>query len=283
MAIYHQDTFTGSDGTLLTSHTPEVGGAYTSINGAFEIQSNKLAVNTLSGGNVAATLDPGQTEYMATVVFTVPTISTDSGERTLEFHFRRIDGSNYNIVQLIWQSGSDTSDATFTVRNVFFPASGGVIGSGTASLAAGVSHTLVLVVTSTTIVATIDGNSTGTITDSINNTGTLFSLQFFLTTTTTSVPVFDSLAITSIVLAGVIQNATNECPIVITTTDPHGIELAPGATVVTLSGVIGNLAANGTFFATYIDTTTFYLCGSQGNGDFVESPDSVFTIVEATT
>lgn len=61
---------------------------------------------------------------------------------------------------------------------------------------------------------------------------------------------------------GAITGATNAEPIVITQAS-HG--LASGMTV-TISGVLGNTAANGTFVVTSINSSTYSLNGSAGNG-----------------
>lgn len=58
--------------------------------------------------------------------------------------------------------------------------------------------------------------------------------------------------------------ATNANPIVITSTG-HG--LTDGARV-TITGVVGNDAANGTFVVTRVDADRFSLNGSEGDGDY---------------
>lgn len=62
-----------------------------------------------------------------------------------------------------------------------------------------------------------------------------------------------------------ITAATNASPIQITTS--VGTSLATGQTV-TISGVAGNTAANGTFKITVVNSTTFTLDGSTGNGTY---------------
>ena len=63
---------------------------------------------------------------------------------------------------------------------------------------------------------------------------------------------------------GSLTNATNASPIVITSTS-HG--LTTGA-LVTISGVTGNTAANGTFNVTKVDANSFSLDGTTGNGAY---------------
>ena len=64
---------------------------------------------------------------------------------------------------------------------------------------------------------------------------------------------------------GTLSNATNASPIVITSTS-HG--LSTGA-MITVVGVTGNTAANGTFIVTVVDNNTFSLDGSTANGAYV--------------
>ena len=64
---------------------------------------------------------------------------------------------------------------------------------------------------------------------------------------------------------GTLTNATNATPIVITSA-AH--KLTDGMKV-TIAGVTGNTAANGTFTITYIDANSFSLNSSVGNGAYV--------------
>jgi hypothetical protein len=64
--------------------------------------------------------------------------------------------------------------------------------------------------------------------------------------------------------SGTITGATNAAPIVITSAN-H--KLTTG-TRVTISGVGGNTAANGSWTITSIDANTFSLTGSSGNGNY---------------
>lgn len=64
--------------------------------------------------------------------------------------------------------------------------------------------------------------------------------------------------------SGAITGATNASPIVLTSA-AHGLTTG---TRVTVSGVLGNTAANGTFTVTRVDADTFSLDGSTGNGSY---------------
>lgn len=61
--------------------------------------------------------------------------------------------------------------------------------------------------------------------------------------------------------SGTISGATNATPIVVTTNAAHG--LVSGQPV-TISGVVGNTAANGTFYVNVLTTTTFALYSNAG-------------------
>lgn len=62
-----------------------------------------------------------------------------------------------------------------------------------------------------------------------------------------------------------VSGATNASPIVITTTTNHGLTTGDK---VTITGVTGNTAANGTFTITVTGAATFSLDGSTGNGAY---------------
>ena len=64
--------------------------------------------------------------------------------------------------------------------------------------------------------------------------------------------------------SGSITGATNASPIVVTSA-AHDLTVG---TVVVISGVLGNTAANGTFVISAVTTNTFTLTGSTGNGAY---------------
>ena len=74
-----------------------------------------------------------------------------------------------------------------------------------------------------------------------------------------------------------VTGATNAEPIVVTTSEPH--LLGTGARV-RISGVEGNTAANGLWLVTVVDSTSFELNGSTGDGSFTGS-DGVAVVVPA--
>jgi hypothetical protein len=64
--------------------------------------------------------------------------------------------------------------------------------------------------------------------------------------------------------AGTVTEASNAAPIVITSAN-HGLTTG---TYITVSGVLGNTGANGSFTVTRIDADTFSLDGSTGTGSW---------------
>jgi hypothetical protein len=65
-----------------------------------------------------------------------------------------------------------------------------------------------------------------------------------------------------------VTGATNATPIVITTSATHGLATD---NIVTITGVLGNTAANGTFTITVVSGTTFSLNSSVGNGAYTSA------------
>jgi hypothetical protein len=63
---------------------------------------------------------------------------------------------------------------------------------------------------------------------------------------------------------GSVTAATNASPIVITSSN-HGLNTG---TRITVTGVLGNTAANGTFNVTVVNSNSFSLDGSTGNGAY---------------
>jgi hypothetical protein len=77
-----------------------------------------------------------------------------------------------------------------------------------------------------------------------------------------------------------ITGASNAAPIAITTAVPSGLQT--GATV-SISGALGNSAANGTFAITVTGLTSFTLDGSTGNGAWSSGGTITVTAYDATT
>ena len=78
---------------------------------------------------------------------------------------------------------------------------------------------------------------------------------------------------------GLVVDATNMAPIVITTAVPHNLM---DGNQVRISGVLGNTDANGDFFVSILSNLTFELDGSSGNGAFLPSPDARWVLLDGT-
>ena len=113
--------------------------------------------------------------------------------------------------------------------------------------------------------ASYTGGSTGTATPA--STSVPFLLEE-LESTTSTLRAIQPLAVgfvTSVTSMLAATGATNTTPIEITTVNAHG--LATGA-MLTIAGVTGNTAANGTWSIFVTGPTTFRLTGSVGNGAY---------------
>lgn len=74
-----------------------------------------------------------------------------------------------------------------------------------------------------------------------------------------------------------ISNATNATPIRVTA-NSHGLPV--GVSMVDITGVVGNEAANGFHIASYVDANTFDLTNTAGSGTYV-SGGTVQRIIRA--
>ncbi|MGA9671372.1 MAG: neuraminidase-like domain-containing protein, partial [Terracidiphilus sp.] len=73
-----------------------------------------------------------------------------------------------------------------------------------------------------------------------------------------------------------VTGATNASPIAISTTEPHSYQTGQQ---VSISGIGGNTAANGTFSITVTGSTTFTLNGSTGNGNWTSGGTTTGVLV----
>ncbi|MGH2548526.1 MAG: proprotein convertase P-domain-containing protein, partial [Thermomicrobiales bacterium] len=77
--------------------------------------------------------------------------------------------------------------------------------------------------------------------------------------------------------SGLIADASDEDPIVITTAAPHGMR---NGALVTLTGIEGNTAANGTYSISNVTANSFTIAGAVGNGTYT-SGTGIWMAVEA--
>lgn len=271
MAFYWRDTFTGANATLLTAHTPEVGsGGYTDVGDAMAIMANQAGQESPLN-NYGFRFDPGQTTFTLYVTFRAA-LAAQCVNRRFKFYVRYQDASNHFYAYVNF--GTSDTVTTFTLHRVLATVDT-TVATGTISILAATEYTMVMKVTPTTVSATIGNVLIGVDSESLA-TQTKCALHSHVDTNVQFAQYFDNLNVTDGALY--VTNATNACPIVITTSLPNGIALIPGLTLVTISGVLGNTNANGIFAATPVTDTTFYLCGSHGNAAFIESLQSTFVI-----
>lgn len=87
------DKYIDPNGTLLTAHSPEVGGPY-SGSATFEIQSN-AAITTAVAGGVTASFLPMPKLFNATLRFTIT--QSDMG-----WYFNQVDASHFYFLNIVW-------------------------------------------------------------------------------------------------------------------------------------------------------------------------------------
>jgi len=113
------DSFTDTDATAIASHSPSIGGAWTSVTGAATIESNKLSDN---GADIQATVSSGLADCTIEVNLTA---NNDDFQGIL---FRKVDASNYYIVGLdndnnvrVWRQiagvWSNTNSSALTINS----------------------------------------------------------------------------------------------------------------------------------------------------------------------
>ncbi len=90
---YVVDTFTDSNGVVITSHTPDVGGPWYALDGTMEIQSDSLQGTVFSSNNTAARIDSGHTDYHISVEFTIPLTGSILVDLPI-LMFRTVDRNN---------------------------------------------------------------------------------------------------------------------------------------------------------------------------------------------
>lgn len=167
------DSFTDSDSTAIGSHTPEVspgGASYTVSTGAFVVYNNRCV---LSSGPVGVfTFDPGVTEYTWTIDFLISPSSQSSNSREFRAKFR-VNGLDEFTVRVQMAASADTASG-FTLYKIV----SGVqtaLATGTVTINTDTHYTCTIVVTSSTVAATING-VTVNVTDSDLNTNTDMSV-----------------------------------------------------------------------------------------------------------
>lgn len=163
---YVYDTFTGTDGTNLAAHTPDIGGAWTVSAGTITIQSNRAASSASGAGN-GALIESGQ----ANIVITGTVRWTDgTGGLGTGFYFRATDISNLWLVEIENTSTItiyDRQAGTFTLR----------ASASVAAISANTDYPIRITASGNTITAVWNNNETINFTSSFNNTATQVGLR----------------------------------------------------------------------------------------------------------
>ncbi len=145
------DSFTGTNGTAITAHTPESGTAASAAAGGAQIQSNKLSFTSPAVGanNYTRWTGSGDGTTYATFQFTTPA----AGNRYLEFYVNRTDANNSWFINYFKHP---TSGEKFRIYEI----ASGVItqrATSTVVLLANTTYTVVIKAVGDTITATLYG------------------------------------------------------------------------------------------------------------------------------
>jgi lysophospholipase L1-like esterase len=143
------DTFTGTNGTALTAHTPDVntpGHTWASPVGALNIQGNK-ARNTTTLSTAISVIDSGRSDATAQVVVN----ETVGGNADAGLVLRYSDTSNY------WKLYLDCAAGTVTLEE--HSTANGVVTRGQANVtqSAGINYLVTAVLSGSTILAFVNG------------------------------------------------------------------------------------------------------------------------------
>lgn len=165
--ILLSDTFTGVNGTALTSHAMDVGPGWTAVTGTFQIQSNTCQGNTDADGDITVS-QAGQANTTASVISTAVYSSAGNAERPgLIFRFQ--DSTHYWLID--W--AADSSLLTlYRVAGSFTS-----IGTSAQTVASGTAVTLKAVCSGNNITVFFNGTSVITTSDATYNTATQYGFR----------------------------------------------------------------------------------------------------------
>lgn len=148
---WYYDTFTGSNGTALSAHTPEVGGSYTNnYAGNYLINSNEIygSVTDNSQNGVAINgATPPAADYILTLTCKFYSNTSITGPI-----LRCVDNANY--YKMIWHGGLQT----WRIQRVVAGTAAGIAAGSLKSYSANSTHTVVVSVSGSTLTITVDGS-----------------------------------------------------------------------------------------------------------------------------
>ncbi|MFN8379409.1 MAG: hypothetical protein U0452_12135 [Anaerolineae bacterium] len=124
-AVVSSDTFTDPDGTSLTSHKPDIGGAWSLSNGDWSINaSNQVATTTTSENNFAYVNSNGP-DYEASVDLVTPSALT-VGQIRQGLVVRWTDENNFVVIRALMDDASQLDNDEIEVQE-FINGSGAVV------------------------------------------------------------------------------------------------------------------------------------------------------------
>ncbi len=159
MGTYVSDTFTDTDGTDLSAHTPTVGTGWAELAGVINIESNKAACVAFSGGYYFSAPSPSGADYFveADVVWD---LSDTSAVGALLSRAVYVSSQLFGYA-LMWDAGA----GNIRLVRVDFGVFGDIDASGF-SWTSGDSHHLALAVAADSIQGFVDGSLVVSATDS---------------------------------------------------------------------------------------------------------------------
>jgi hypothetical protein len=153
---YVNDTFTGTDGTALTSHTPDTGGAWTSSAGTAQISGNTCVANTFLflGQNPYYSVsyqEIGQTSYKITAKITLQ----GSVGQSAGVVFRLSGTYDFLLAHLYY----NTSGSGLYIQKIISGGAIATVASAAATWTTGTEYTLVVEVNSVWVRATVENTT----------------------------------------------------------------------------------------------------------------------------
>lgn len=159
-----RDTFTDADAVVLASHTPDIGGAWTSRSGATQIHSNRATITT---GPSIHTIDATKADFFAGLR---GRITATGAADYIGLIFRYVDTSNYWLVHI------DENDNSLSIFEV---TSGSFSQRATVGIAIGLytDYTLQVLCQGTSITAWLNGANQISYSSSVRQSATLVGIR----------------------------------------------------------------------------------------------------------
>lgn len=172
VTTYVEDTFTDTNSTALTAHTPDtdvVGTGWEAVTNLFDIQSNKTTTNS-SGDNVAV-IDSGQADCTIRT-----TLNFDANLKYPAIMFRVTDADNMWYAQNTVNTTFEMIERT-TASNTSRASTAKTFSNST-------DYAFDVVLSGDSITAHVDGGSEITYSSSVRNTVTKHGIRAYQTETT---------------------------------------------------------------------------------------------------